>query len=53
MSTYKYIIMMSNVWTSPLNGSAGSKESIKLIEELIEWSIMGRVQWQSKGLMVH
>ena len=51
MSTYKYIIMMSNV--SPLNGSAGSKESIKLIEELIEWSIVGRVQWKSEGQMTH
>ena len=29
-----------------------SKESIKLIEELIRWSIMGRVQWESEGKMV-
>ena len=31
----------------------GSKEFIKLKEELIEWSIMGRVQWESGGLMVY
>ena len=29
-----------------------SKESIKLIEELIRWSIMGRVKWESEGKMV-
>ena len=30
----------------------GSKESIKLKEELIEWSNLGRVQLESEGLMV-
>ena len=30
----------------------GSKESIKLLEELIEWSNTDRVQWESEGLMV-
>ena len=31
----------------------GSLESIELIEELIEWSIKDRVQWESEGKMVH
>ena len=31
----------------------GSIGSIKLMEELIEWSIRGRVQWESEEKMVH
>ena len=47
------LTLYENLWTSPFSGSAGSLESIKLREELIQWSVSGKVWWKSEGQMVH
>ena len=37
-------------WTRPSSGLLGSLQSIRLNEELIEWSIKCRLQWESEVL---